>query len=1066
MGGPGASADEVSRLVIEQHETAGIDGRHWDTTYPGAMTVDAVHRSVLLRFPSAPHEIATRLDAGFAIEHAEVVLEYDSYEIVPVGYVSRGFAQKEWAANAPRWHLVAWALRRPWIADATLGPTFNAYIGGAGYWTRYGASDTANDRYPVRFGPAELSQANRTARLDVTALLVDPAFGNDVLQRLKDIGENGLLIRKLETYDHRYRDDNAAEWAVPTGGNGLKFGSARLVVSLANQDNAARRAPAQLSAAVDVAALAELLKAGHGGGTPTAVVHSLGDATMTARAASIVESSRAVGWRRQRMEELLEVGGDGASAWEKTIAQRDNTRYAALVRDILAVPPRFWKGWWVHDDFLVWHLYRDLLPECVQDHIRNDWIAWLMPDIATKEFFHPQSQEAIDYWKRTGDWRGRASFFRDGYNYGISTQNFNHTAAMGALLGGDIIQSPYAIEDGRYGLENLPLRLWSFNDGSTQEMLDHYYLSITLSDQKMIADYAPSAMDRLMGRVILDRSMELLSTAYHPNLRRMVSPSGRTNLQQVLIEQDGIYAALHTMSQRGTLKYLDRPFGATVHGMRVWGYNTPPGRIGMQALVSSWASPWLTNVIDEKTFPFEETAAETIRGTFKPPFWRRMYLGRYYGLASQDLKGGVIDMIAQWSPKLEASTSIEDLGTLTVRYAVNRTDMAATHAGTIDPAGGTAIFQHRNRAIVLMKPLSDRSRLTAMAGEDGLTRLASVIALWNFRPSPEWQLYVDGKRVTQFPAHLRAGQLITLEDGVTYLGIVPLPATNLGRRDEVVIGFDGEGASETTGAVIRPSLTITSYNFQSDQPVAFDKLDWPRITTGSFGGFVIELGDASEYGDFDTFSRWMRANRVQATWNEQAHLLEVQYRSGNDLLEVGFDPSYSQAQAYYPVTPGEQTKALPYRRINGAWPYLPPGIERDTSIAQQGTTGRLEKNGAMLETEKGHKGYLLTEPVSGTFTGYNPLPDPTTWSLSVPGEVRIEALGKVSLLKVAVQPSANRLWIDYAAKPGQAGPEMATRLRVTGMQGPPVVQVNGKFRVTASATDSDGKTAYLVPLTE
>jgi hypothetical protein len=48
----------------------------------------------------------------------------------------------------------------------------------------------------------------------------------------------------------------------------------------------------------------------------------------------------------------------------------------------------------------------------------------------------PAEPDAIDYWKRNKDWRGRASFFRDGYNYAVSTQNFNHTAAMGALLGG------------------------------------------------------------------------------------------------------------------------------------------------------------------------------------------------------------------------------------------------------------------------------------------------------------------------------------------------------------------------------------------------------------------------------------------------------------------------------------------------------------------------------------------------------------------------------------------------------------------------------------------------------
>ena len=36
---------------ITASETSTIDGRQWDTPMPGGTTMDAVHRSVLLRFP-------------------------------------------------------------------------------------------------------------------------------------------------------------------------------------------------------------------------------------------------------------------------------------------------------------------------------------------------------------------------------------------------------------------------------------------------------------------------------------------------------------------------------------------------------------------------------------------------------------------------------------------------------------------------------------------------------------------------------------------------------------------------------------------------------------------------------------------------------------------------------------------------------------------------------------------------------------------------------------------------------------------------------------------------------
>ena len=128
------------------------------------------------------------------------------------------------------------------------------------------------------------------------------------------------------------------------------------------------------------------------------------------------------------------------------------------------------------------------------------------------------------------------------------------------------------------------LRFWAFLDGGTQEMLDHYYLSITFSAQKMFADFAPSPIDRLMGRILVDRTTEMLITVYHPALRRFVAASGRARLPGVLVEQDGIYGALHTVSKAGVLKYVDKPASALVHGMPVWGGDFPPGRVALQTL--------------------------------------------------------------------------------------------------------------------------------------------------------------------------------------------------------------------------------------------------------------------------------------------------------------------------------------------------------------------------------------------------------------------------------------------------------------------------------------------------
>ena len=199
---------------------------------------------------------------------------------------------------------------------------------------------------------------------------------------------------------------------------------------------------------------------------------------------------------------------------------------------------------------------------------------------------------------------------------------------------------------------------------------------------------------------------------------------------------------------------------------------------------------WAAGLIDDKPVPFEETSAETTRGHFKPPLWRRTYLGRWHGLASTDIRGGTFDLVGQWVRQAKASTELEDLGTLTARYSVNAADLATTSGGVTTHGGVTLTYQSRNRAIVFAKPHTNRSRFMAAAGDKGIARLATVIGLWNFMASPDWKIFVDDEKIDTFPHHLSAGQRILIHDGVSYLGIIPLPATDLGRDIEVEIGFN------------------------------------------------------------------------------------------------------------------------------------------------------------------------------------------------------------------------------------------------------------------------------------
>ncbi|MHC4887813.1 MAG: hypothetical protein ACYTGH_22255, partial [Planctomycetota bacterium] len=210
-------------LVIENPECAGMSGlrAHWNMPIPvaedgkrvvtdakvkdrgatavwngkeaGPLAFDAVHRHLLVRFPGTAEKIIAALKAGKVIEKVELVLPYIDEEIWPMGgsdwprpdayrFRKNWGNDKMYRERRPNWHAVAWALRRPWTSKEGLAPTYNAAIPGAVYWKKYGAADTTEDRFPARLGPAEVSSYDPSGRMDVTALVTDPAYGKTLAE--------------------------------------------------------------------------------------------------------------------------------------------------------------------------------------------------------------------------------------------------------------------------------------------------------------------------------------------------------------------------------------------------------------------------------------------------------------------------------------------------------------------------------------------------------------------------------------------------------------------------------------------------------------------------------------------------------------------------------------------------------------------------------------------------------------------------------------------------------------------------------------------------------------------
>jgi len=344
-----------------------------------------------------------------------------------------------------------------------------------------------------------------------------------------------------------------------------------------------------------------------------------------------------------------------------------------------------------------------------------------------------------------------------------------------------------------------------------------------------------------------------------------------------------------------------------------------------------------------------------------------------------------------------------------------------------------------------------------------ITSVQSSIAFFNYEtPAPTWEIYVDGQRQAGLPIKAKAGQRITIKDGVTYIGIIPLPSTDLGRGDEVVLRAgvrqDYLGTFKSTAALVIDNILL-----QREEELPQDGTDWSAIDK-AYGGFVIEFGDDKSYNDFASFQKMLQDAKLETTFDVGKSLHEVRYKTGNDLLEMGvfttFNPGKGTADNLAPLD-----TLFAWQRVNGKDAYLPPGIERDSPFSQQATTGKIEKGGAVLTTNPGQQAMLQWESQGRVISAWNPLPDFNEFALDLPGGGRIFANGRIGLGCVTVDLAAKTVTIDHAWHGEQAKQAAAaSALLATGLDKATQVILNGTTLPNLQSVSVDGTPSIVIPL--
>ncbi len=1048
-------------MKAREDETKGFGGgpvADWrDPAKPGAIACDAVHRSLLVRFPGAAESIAAALGQGKTIVRVELVLPYRGTEIFPsVDYknpTGMSFLGRQWAKKEPCWHAVAWALKQPWLADRELGPTYNAFINGAGYWAGFGAREAGKDRVPQHFGPAPLNKESPEARLDITASLNDPAFGADAGIRLRRLADCGFLVRKWEVYDASFWG-GGYEWGTATGPRAFLLGSPKLVLHLAS----GKAAKIKLPPAADVRALAKAL-AGGKGGKPTAVFPDAEQFAAWSAKLGRVQPKGMDDETWKRLQELCSL--DTARHGFPT----SYDAYAKWIDGMLASAPRRWSGFDAAEMGAVGLRCREALPAPLVEHLRLYWWAWLMPDRDILQGFDYAGQhynfaqgyigktQADEYYAKTHDWRGNFSVYRT-YCRAMGTMNFNHWASSGTLFGGALLESPRLLVEGEAGLRDWPLKMWTWFDGTSQETIDHYYLSHSLATQLPFACYSPTVEQRLMGQAILAKTVGELCSTYHPRLKRFSSSSGRTGVAYPLYIQDGVSVIMHTIMPGGALTDLGRK--TVGDGLPVIGHDFSPALAANLALDTLWAPSWYGAMVAAKPVPYQSTATYKMWGGYaQTPLWKRSFQGRHYGVGSIDIATAEqVPFLVNWRRSDQEVTNSEELAMLTGRFGVNRTELLDSiwhnskqrnPNGIVGNQGGPLhSIQYRNRLIVLSSPSKGMKNDRGAPAE--ITSIQTTLGLITLHQG--WELLLDGKPVKP-PVMAKAGQRLVIHDGVAYVGIIPLPGTDLGRDAEVEVVADGVSTEMQGGGKLAEALRINAYNYRG-APLSKDQWSSDKVDD-AWGGFCIQAGDVNEWKDVATFDAQLAKGQVTAAWDAAKRRVDIRWALGNDTLACAFVPAAPVSQP--------TTQSMPERTINGKWLYLAPGLERECDLSAMGTSGHFEKNGAIFEGEAGRMGSLVTDPAHGIYEAWNPFPEPGALALVVPGGGRIEPVGKVGITRITAFTKASRVEIDGAVPSSGLAQVAVLRGFAAGLN----VQLNGRDAKTATGT-LDGKPVVFVSL--
>lgn len=216
------------------------------------------------------------------------------------------------------------------------------------------------------------------------------------------------------------------------------------------------------------------------------------------------------------------------------------------------------------------------------------------------------------------------------------------------------------------------------------------------------------------------------------------------------------------------------------------------------------------------------------------------------------------------------------VGVLFSRYIVNEKTFGSYYHAT-DRSRGANLndegkfwgVQHQSKSIALYALEPQHEPVHSLKTEVYVLDAASLREVWvNDTPVA----------LRSTPRRLYAHDAVLIADGDVYIAIHPLAPSNLGNDAPILL-------AERNG-----ELVLSIYNYYQGEAKSF----WEYASlSGAFyrqnirAGFIVEVGDRTEYGDFAAFRQHILRSAIDDRLD--GAIRTVRYASGADLLELSVD---------------------------------------------------------------------------------------------------------------------------------------------------------------------------------